>query len=215
MTDNSKASAEVQDLLLELDAEFGKTPRAKKGITHKELNAAFHQRNPTVRYARGQVDSLKFENYYDWQMHKQHVHQLEEAQAAGIPELQWIPEAVVTYVINQQCACCKETTTFIGREYVRFRGRRRQYRDIRGEHHWTYPTMLKEVGKVDGNLLMYGLPSGEPLPDLMEELQEVVRRCHACISLEKGALDLWISMVQPSVQGDLLEIDIPLTEDGR
>ena len=73
--------------------------------------------------------------------------------------------------------------------------------------------MLNEVGKVDGNLLMYRLPSGEPLPDLVEELSELVRRCPSCISLERKALDMWISTVQPSVQGDLLEE--PIAEQKR
>lgn len=214
MGDNSKADAEVMALLADLDMEFGKKPRARKEPDHKPLNKAWHEANPQVRFARTQLDSLKFECYYDWQMHKQALHRLEEAQAEGVPELQWIPDAQVTYVIHQECACCKQITTSIGREYIRFRGRRRNYRTIDGKDRWTYPTMLKPVAEVDGNLLAYGLPAGGPLPDLVDEINETVRRCAGCIMVEQRALDLWTVATQPDPQGELL-IDIPLTEDGR
>lgn len=211
---NEKADLELGNFLAELDAEFGKKPKAKKAeAPHKALNAAFHAANPTISFAKGQIDSLKFENYYDWALHKERLADIERAQAEGVPELQWLPEALVTYVINQTCACCKTVTQFVGQEYVRFRGRRRWFKDIRGERHETYPTMLKPVAKVDGNLLAFGMPGGEPLPDEVEELSETVRRCAGCINLERAALDLWVKTTQPNPQGELI-IDIPLTKEG-
>lgn len=227
--DASKASAEVASLLADLDAEFGKKPKQQRGPTVKELNTAFHQRNPQVSGAKGQLDRLRFENYYDWEMHRQALLQknLEYMQDAGVAELQWLPEAQITYIINQTCACCKQVTQFTGSEYIRFRGRRRTYTALVPhpdpqkaalgmtvtEQRETYPTMLKKLGEVDGNLLLNGLPGGDPLPDLTEEMDETVRRCPGCIKLEMAALDLFVRATQPNPQHEL-NIDIPLTAEG-
>ena len=214
--DASVASEEVRDLLAELNEEFGKKPRAKKGEPgYKELNTQFHMKNPRLDLysAKNQLAGMKFENYYDWEMHRQHLLDLEATQESGEPTLQWLPEARVTYIINQTCACCKDVVQFVGREYVRFRGRRRNYRTISGEDRWTWPTQLIPVHKVDGSLLAFGMPGGDPLPDLSEELEETVSRCAGCISLERKALDLWIAYTQPSPQEEL-NIDIPLSEKG-
>lgn len=215
---SEKASAEVMDLLTSLDEEFGKKVKARSSInatTHKTLNTEFHKNNPQANLAsaKGQLERMKFENYYDWEMHKQNLHQIDRAQR-DIPELKWLPEAQVSFIIHQQCSCCKETTTFVGNEYIRFRGQRRLWRDLQKKVHSSYPTMLKLVAEVDGNLLAYGLPGGDPLPDLIEEMNETVRRCAGCILMERQALDLWVTTVQPSPQGELI-IDIPLLEDGR
>lgn len=218
MSDNSKASAEVSNLLAELDAEFGKKPKGAKfpPAPHKALNTAFHMNNPRLMQGpRGQLERMKFENYYEWEMHRQHLLDgtLDQAQASGQPELQWLPEARVAYIINQTCACCKTTVQFVGNEYVRFRGRRRMYRDLEGNSHETWPTMIKRVAEVDGNLLAFGMPGGDPLPDFAEEMDETVSRCAGCIKLEVQALDLWIQATQPNPQSEL-DIDIPLTEEG-
>lgn len=209
----------ADDLIASLDSEFGKKPRQKGSppAAHKALNAEFHRANPRLEQGpRGQLERMKFENYYDWEMHRQALleNQVEEYQAAGVPQLAWLPEALVTYIIHQRCACCKETVTFIGNSYIRFRGRRRTYRDIEGKVHETAPTMLKRWCDVDGSLLAFGLPGGDPLPDLTEEMDETVPRCAGCINLERAALDLWIQATQPNPQKEL-DIDIPLTADGR
>lgn len=214
------ANSEISDLIASLDAEFGKKVKAKgrsDADIRKERNTAFHLNNPRIEGARGQLDRMKFENYYDWEIHRQALlaNELEARQAAGDENLQWLPEAMVTYVIHQQCSCCKSVTQFVGNEYVRFRGRRRFYRDIQGVQHETYPTMLKRVGEVDANLIAFGMPGGDPIPDLVEELNETVRRCAGCILLEQKALDLWVQATQPNPQDSLeLNIDIPLTKEG-
>lgn len=209
------ANKEVADFLAELDAEFGKKPktRASTGETdsvRKALNRAFHEQHPQLGQGpRGQLERMKFESYYDWEMHRQALldRQVEALQIAGVPELQWLPEARVTYLINQTCACCKQTVQFTGCEYIRFRGRRRNFRTIDGEDRWTWPTLLRRVGEVDGNLVLFGLPGGDPLPDLIEEHDETVPRCPGCIKLELAALDLWIIATQPNPQSEL-EIEL-------
>lgn len=211
MSDDRKqlpADREVMDFLAELDAEFGKKKRGRpsKEPEHKELNRRFHLLNPGApQFAKQQLEQMKFENYYDWEMHRlaEREQQVDKLQQAGEPTLQWLPEAQISYVVHQTCACCKETTTFVGNEYIRFRGRRRKYRDIEGREHETYPTMLKRVSEVDGNLLAYGLPNGDPLPDFIEEMNETVRRCYGCIQLERAALDVWVRATQPDPQGEL------------
>lgn len=213
-SDNAQANLEVGNLLAELDADFGKKPKGKfAAAPHKALNTAFHAANPKLNSAKGQLARLEFDNYYDWEMHKQRLMDIERAQAEGVPELQWLPEAHVTYVVHQECATCKTITTFVGNEYIRFRGRRRWYRDLSGKQHETYPTMLKQVGKVDGNLLAFGMPGGDPIPDEVEEMNETVSRCVGCIQVERKALDLWIQATQPNPQGELV-IDIPLNAEG-
>lgn len=218
MSANTQPS-DIDSLLSELDAEFGKKkpgrPRASKEPEHKALNRSFHQANPQVRFAKTQLDSLKFENYYDWEMHRQALIEGDLAlqQAAGVPELQWLPEAHVVYVIKQWCACCKESTRFVGNEYVRFRSRRRKYRDINGREHETYSTRLIQIRLVDPNLLAFGIPGGDLMPSLVEYQEETVARCAGCIELENAALDLWIAATQPNPQHEL-DIDIPLSENG-
>lgn len=236
MSDHEKAQTEVTNLLAELDAEFGRKPGKGKAVVapHKALNAAFHANNPIVKLsgARGQLDKMRFDNYYDWERHRQAIidANLDELQQAGEETLQWLPEARVTYIINQHCASCAGVTQFCGHEYIRFRGRHRYYKalaphpDARRaqwgetvvERRETHPTMLKKVGEVDGNLLAFGIPpNGDPLPDLTEEMDETVSRCPGCINLERKALDMWISVTQPSPQTGLdLEIEIPLSTDG-
>lgn len=229
--DASIASKETSDLLADLDAEFGKKPKPDRD-TAAARNTTWHANNPQVRLSssKGQLERVQFENYYDWEMHRQAVldKSLHYMQEAGVPGLQWVPEALVTYIINQTCACCKTVCQFSGMSYVRFRGRRRTYTAIiphpdrrkaelgmtSTEQRETYPTMLKKMGEVDANLLMYGLPGGDPLPDLVEELDETVPRCPGCIRLEMAALDLWVRITQPNPQHEL-DINIPLTEDGR
>ena len=204
-----RANKEVEDLLASLDAEFGKKVKSK-GRSDREvvrsLNAQFHEQNPQYTSSpRGQLEKMKFESYYDWEMHRQELLRgtLEFAQQAGVPELQWLPEARVTFIINQLCGCCKSTVQFVGNEYIRFRGRRRKYRTLDGVEKETYPTMLRRVGEVDANLVAFGLPSGDPLPDFVDELDETVPRCPGCIQVERQALDIWIRATQPDPQGEL------------
>ena len=211
------ADKEVRDLLAELDAEFGKKAKpSSKEPGHKALNRAFHAQHPRLDLysPKHQLEGMKFDCYYDWEMHRQHLLDIDAMQAEGVPELQWLPEARVVYIINQTCACCKTVSQFVGQEYIRFRGRRRNFKTLNGEDRWTWPTLLKPVHEVDGSLLAFGMPGGDPLPDYTEELSETVSRCPGCIALEKHALDLWITYTQPSPQEEL-NIDIPLTEDGR
>lgn len=203
-----RADAELADFLGELDAEFGKKAR-KKGsgeAPHKALNRAFHEANPQLGQGpKGQLERMRFESYYDWEMHRQAMldGELERMQAAGVEQLQWLPEARVTYLITQTCACCNSQVQFTGNEYIRFRGRRRNFRTLEGEDRWTWPTRLQRVSEVDGNLVMYGLPGGDPLPDLVEELEETVPRCPGCVKLEQAALNLWIAATQPPIQKSL------------
>lgn len=205
MTEKKAASEELQDFLADLQDSFGKKVKTSvREPAHKTLNKQFHDNNPQIQKSRGKDQHLKIENYYDWEMHRRHLKSIDSAQMS-MPELSWLPEAQISFIIHQTCSCCKETVTFVGNEYIRFRGARRRWKDLySNESRWTYPTMLKRVSEVDGNLMAYGLPDGNPLPDLTEEMNETVRRCAGCINLERQALDIWVKAVNPNPQGELL-----------
>lgn len=208
--ENTQAEDEIDDLLASLDAEFGKQAKKPKQPGHKELNKQFHAQNPRLEQGpRGQLERMKFENYYDWEIHRQLLvsKELERAQDLGMPQVQWLPEAQVSYIINQHCGCCKSVTQFIGNSYIRFRGRRRKYRDVSGAYHETAPTHLIRVQECDPDLLAHGLVTGDPLPDLIEEMDETVVRCVSCIRLEQAALDLFIAATQPNPQHELMGED--------
>lgn len=137
---------------------------------------------------------------------------MREDTSGELPDLEWFPDARVTYVIRQRCACCSSTTEFVGSEYVRFHGRRRTIHELGGGTHEMRPVVLQRADKVDPNLLAFGLPGGDPLPDLIEELEETVRRCVGCIMVEKQALDIWVQATQPSPQQDLPGFDEAIAE---
>lgn len=214
----SQPEQSVDDLLSELNAEFGKKPKGKDPNAEvKKRNREWHERNPqvvkgAVSYAKAQLENAAFRNYYDWENHR--IRLLEEArreaQGSGsgeLPDLEWYPEARVTFIIRQRCGCCNSTTEFIGSEYIRFRGRRRTFYELGGGEHEMVPTVLQRVDKVDPNLLAFGMPGGEPLPDLLEEQDETVRRCVGCIMVEQKALDIWVQAVQPTPQAQLPGFD--------
>lgn len=212
----------VDDLLAEFNKEFGK--KKKGGLPDpnaeaKRRNRAFHAANPpadkgAVSYAKAQLEKGAWRNYYDWQTHRMLL--LEEAMredtSGQLPELDWFPDARVTYVIQQRCACCHSVTEFVGSEYVRFHGRRRIFHELGGGSHQMQPVVLQRADKVDPNLLAFGLPDGDPLPDIVETMQETVRRCAGCIALERTALDLWVAATQPSVQDELPGFDEAMKE---
>jgi hypothetical protein len=202
----------VDAFLEELNQEFGKKPKASEvNAEAKKRNREWHERNQPLgkgaaSFARAQLEKKAFENYYDWDQHR--ILTLEASASeeldATLPDLEWYPEAQVTYIVRQLCACCNNTVEFIGSQYIRFRGRLRKFHVLGGEVRSMHPTVLQRIDRVDPNLLAFGLPDGNPLPDLIEELNETVQRCPGCINVERMALDLWVKAVQPDVQGDLL-----------
>lgn len=212
MSEKLEANQEIANLIASLDGEFGK--KKKRGPTDadiaRERNAAWHAANPQLgkaaNTAKAQVERLKFENYYDWHTHRLAVEANAVEQYHGNVEgLLWIPDARITYIINQRCALCAGTTQFIGNQYIRFHGPRRKYKDIEGKEHEHIRTQVIQLRDCDKNLLAFGLPDGSPLPDLIEELDETVPQCVGCLRLEMTALDLWVKATQPTPQLPLFE----------
>lgn len=90
---------EIQDLLAELDADFGKKAKVREAA-HKGLNRAFHEANPQTRLNGGKGP--------------------EDISAS------WIPIARVTHVTTQHCECCGDKVSFIGGEFIRFKSTRQR-----------------------------------------------------------------------------------------
>lgn len=183
---------EVDSLLAELDSEFGK--RKKHEPSARDLNRAWHQANTPLTkgaksFARTQLERAEFRNYYDWETHRVRV--LEEHGAQVLDDLEWWPEAQVTYVVRQRCGTCNSCTEFVGNEFIRFRGRRRRFLVLGGETRDMSPTVLRRVADCDPDLIAFGLADGTPLQDLIEEIDETVRRCAGCVMVEQRALQLW------------------------
>ena len=212
----------VDDLLGELQAEFGKPKKSSdRNAAVKALNRAFHDANPPLAkgaasYAKAALEGAAFRNYYDWERHRVMLleEKRQEQQRPDMPDLEWYPDARVTYIITQRCGCCANVVQFVGSEYVRFRGKRRVFHELGGTTHEMVPTVLQRADKVDPNLLAFGLPNGDPLPDFVEELEETVRRCVGCIRLETAALDLWVLATQPRVQDELPGFAEAMNEGG-
>lgn len=107
--------------------------------------------------------------------------QLERA-GGKAPELDqsgnWKPIARVTYVIRQTCMCCNSTVEFIGGEYIQWQSKKQ------------HATVLQGAEK-SPNLFLYNEEDGEPLPDLIDEFNQMVSRCPGCIAVERQALEIW------------------------
>jgi hypothetical protein len=95
----------VDALLAELDAEFGKKAKPKKGDSVRELNKTFNQRNSTGGFN-------------------------DVAQAANAMSRSWsqIPgyRAVrrITWIINEHCDNCINCVSYVGNTFVEFHNRR-------------------------------------------------------------------------------------------
>jgi hypothetical protein len=179
MTNSATPQDEIDALLGELDAEFGKKAKTKgkpdPEAIRKERNKKFHEQNPQISAALGKAPELDLSG--NWQI-----------------------EARITYVTRQHCRCCGETVAFIGGEFIRFRSKRlHAWQDRRSEH--------------CPNLFLYDR-GGNPIPDLIEELDQDVSRCPGCIAVERQAVEIWEQATQPlsAVQPKLFaaeELDIP------
>jgi hypothetical protein len=187
-------SKETQDLLAELDAEFGKSAKRGKGADKRSyFNQAKHQGVQTTEKppgnAREQVERLQFPNFSDWQAHIEM--RAANEWAAGMDwRPSWIPDARITYVVVQRCDCCADSVSFIGGEYVRFQSKR-----IRGS--------IIRRAEVCTDLFHYALQGSNPLEDIIEELHQSVARCPGCIRVEQKALELWDAMVQKQPQQEM------------
>lgn len=220
------ASEEVDDFLAELDAEFGKKPKLKRGKDVADLNRAFHEQNPILeRIAGGRLEaepagSYSWDNHLSWLRH---------GEASGMAPPRWIPEARVTWIVHQHCAVCHETSWYTGNEYVRFRRNyQHSYRKlttvtvsvgnheieqvIAGESVRASASVLRRIGDCDPHLIAYGLPDGKALKEELHEMDELVLRCPACYHLDRACQDLWNAAVAPSAQQELPGLDDILKE---
>lgn len=210
--------ADALDLLAELDAEFGKKSKSisKKQPSldeRKRRNSQWHLDNPSIESAKGQL--AESELSYSW----------DEANAGTRQPV--VPEALVSYIIHQQCKTCFETSWFTGSEYVRFRKphmrfnvrslqleeRAGTYQPLGGKPQTIKSTILRRLQDVDPKLIQFGVArmGAEPelLPQEIEELFEETPRCPACIMLERAALDLLIAVSKKNEP----ELDIEITFD--
>jgi len=192
-------SKQDMDFLAELDAQFGKQAKKKKVATdvdiRKQLNSLFHINNPLVETANGKVPESELQ--YNWQDAKN-----------GLPQ-PITPEARVSVIVHQKCATCEETSWFTGNEYVRFFRRRLTYNSLgRGEVQ-TASTIMRRLSDCDASLVAFGLPTGHPLPQVIQEVHETVPRCPACIILERHCTDLWLDDVERKER----QAELPLAEE--
>lgn len=100
--------AATKALLAELDAEFGKKPKAKaRADGAKIAGTSTTQRNSTG----GLSDFLQDSN----------------AIARGfVGKAGWEPVARVTYIIHEKCRCCDGSVSYVGNEFTRFRNERQR-----------------------------------------------------------------------------------------
>jgi hypothetical protein len=209
--------AELDSFLAELNQEFGKPKRVKYtdlNAEAKDRNKKWHKANVPLEgsatsYAKAQLEKSTWRNFYDWQQHRMRVLQeINQEEGKGdLPDLDWYPDARVTYVIQQHCNCCHNVIEFVGTEFIRFHGRRRVFHELGGGSHLMAPIVLQPIDKVDPNLLMFGLADGRELDDLIEYKEESVRRCAGCIAVERQAYQLLMTAVEPGGQADLPGFD--------
>lgn len=99
----------IDNLLVELEAEFGKKKKEKKSVSLKET---------AKKLSREQ-----FATNADWRL----ALLMQESNAIAREEtfaLLWKAEARETWIMKQHCACCLRETEYIAGEYVRFRNKR-------------------------------------------------------------------------------------------
>jgi len=206
----SSANEEIGDFLAELDDEFGKKPKGKRERSAADLNKAFHAANPLLeRIAGGQLPSEPAGSY-NW---SNHLDWLRHGDESGLPPPKWLPEARVTWIVHQSCAVCHETTWYTGNEYVRFkRNYTHNYKLLGGAVVRASASVMRRIGECDPNLVAYGLPDGQPLPEELHETTELVLRCPACYHLERACHDLWNLASTPSAQQELPGLDDLLKE---
>jgi hypothetical protein len=187
----SNSEKETLNLLAELDAEFGKKPKDRKGGGGARSPRDF------ASDAKSQLERAQFTSFSDWELHLQMLEA--NAYAKQIDwRPSWIPEARLTYVIQQHCDCCGDNVKFIGGEYIRFRSKRDR------------ATIIRRA-EVVPNLWHYGW-DGEPLPDLIDEMYQTVPRCPGCIEVERRAVEIWEAVSREQErkagEGDQLEIEL-------
>jgi hypothetical protein len=112
-------------------------------------------------------------------------------QAVGkAPELDqsgnWQAKAKVTYVIRQRCLCCNTVVEFIGGEYIMWESKRQHARILRQAGHSASIFLYDEIG--------------EPLPDLIDEIDQQVSRCAGCIAVERQAEEIWGAVLKKQQQ---------------
>lgn len=204
----------VDDLLGELQAEFGKKPKySDLNAEARKRNKEWHAKNAPLSkgatsFAKAQLEKSAFRNFYDWDSHRMLT--IQEAEAAGdhgLPDLEWTPEARVTTVVHQYCATCKNCVQFVGNEYIRFRGRRRRFKELGGGEHDMSPTVLRRAADCDPNLIQFGPADGSTLEDFTEELVETVSRCPGCIAVERQAYALLRAVTEKAIQPQLPGIE--------
>ena len=175
--------SEVDKLLADLDAEFGKKPRAKKpqpSTPTKDLKS-------WASSAAAQLARTRFSGQAEWRQFAEMMEANEQSKRMDWSPI-WTPEARVTFITVQHCKCCCRSVEFIGGEYVRFKSSRQQ-------------ATITRRAEVCTDLWHYR----RDLPDLIEELHQEVGRCPQCIKDEKQIDEIWDSIIEKEQQ---LELDL-------
>lgn len=98
----------TDDLLADLDAEFGKKKK-EKVLKLKE--------------AAKKLSRSQFVNNSDWRAAQLMQEANEAAKRLAQLEHLWKPEAKETWLMRQHCSCCGGYVDYIAGEYVRYRNR--------------------------------------------------------------------------------------------
>lgn len=180
------ADAEIDALLSDLNATFGKRPSRTRGVSARKKDASVLG---ALSSAKGQLTRIDMSTE-EFELHREMLLANELSKHMDLRP-SWIPEARLTFVIRQHCDTCGENVDFIGGEYVRFRSKRER-------------AVITRRAEVCTDLLHYGY-AGVLLPDLVEKHYQVVARCPGCILVEEKALEIWNAATQ---QEEQLELDL-------
>jgi hypothetical protein len=195
------ADKEAVDLLAELDAEFGKKPKPAR--KQHAIGAGSKDRSDgkqRLLSAKEQIEMFQFKDISDWRAYREQLEANEIAQQLAVDPL-WLPDARLTYIVEQTCACCNRKVEYVAGDYVRFRSPRQRAVIIRRAE---VCTDLAHFGKMqlDGSI--------EPLPDLVDTIRQSVPRCAVCIRDERQVEEMWWkATINGKATADLpLEINI-------
>lgn len=187
----------VDDLLAELQNEFGKKSRSKASRKAKYAEAEEQRREERIKLlheAKQRLMKGEFKNIADYQTFKFMVESTDIAkQMDWRPS--WIPEARITYVVRQHCENCGNTVSFIGGEYIKFRARAGN------------ASIVKRADMFP-DLFLYGWRE-EELPDQVDDLYQTVHRCPGCIQVEQMAIQLWEAATGEKQQQEVFPLEEP------
>lgn len=177
--------SDVNNLLAEIDAEFGKK---KKEPGQKKVRGSAN-----VDKITGSVtDSLTrevFANITDWRL-SQLMHDSNRTAKDADYGSNWQAEARITWMTRQHCFTCGDYTDFISGEYVRFRNTRQ------------HATVTRRT-EACTDLWHFGTD----LPEEYVDQEQDVQRCVGCIKVERMAEEIWNKAIK-LVKEEQAEIEL-------